>query len=513
VNIEVSGEVYVSFGDRIVEETGTIEGWVFNDEDRDGVRDNQEDGVPGAIIVVSTGSTESDVAGFFSLTVPVGRYTVTEQDPPGYSSTTPNTLHNIEVLADQTTVVSFGDMVQEDINFDIIELANTEKALSIVATDLREDSGGDLELVLGTRYSGGSNNLLVWHNQRRNSRTPNSAIFDNTPTFTRPNIADVTTLKTENIGGDGAGDVIAGLANPTGVDVNIWIGGDGLLPDSPNEELMAESAEVIWDLELTDFSGDGIDDLILAVDRSFYQGHVEFWKGLGGGEYVQIPEATLKTGADPSGDPLGSVRAVEVEDINGDGQLDLVVGSLYSTGRSTVDVYHQDPLDFVLDLLPIQRFSISGELSGLELVDMVEDDAGDLDIVASVKTSDVLGGVELWHQYADGRFGIFTEGGRIRDDWMDTGGAPLSLLMTRLDNDVFPDVIVGVRAGYTFDSTLEYARGFGHLPSESVATTDWSIGAVITVTEGDLNMDGVTDLAAGTQTSSSSGKVFVFFRQ
>lgn len=514
VNMTAEGQVeVVNFGDRMVDETGTIEGYVFNDEDRDGTRDNREDGIPGAFIIVDGGSAESDVAGFFSLTVPVGRYDVTEQDPPGYSSTTPNTLRHIDVEADQTTTVSFGDIVQEDIEFDVIELANTERALSIIATDLQEDNRGDLDLVLGTRYSGGSNNLLVWHNQRRNSRTPNSAIYENTPTFTRPNVADVTTLRTEQIGGDSAGDILAGLANPAGYDMAVWIAGGGDLPTTPDYELLAQNGDVVWDVEIVDFTRDGVDDLVVAVETGSYQGHVEFWKGRGNGEFTLIPDATLTVSAGGLGEMLGTVRAVEVEDINDDGFRDLVVASLESDGHSSVNVYLQPALAFGVDFVPMQQFAVNGEISGLELTDMVEDDSEDLDIIVAVKTSETLGGVELWHQKVDGRYGILTEAGRIQDDWMDAGGAPLSLAISHLDNDVFPDVIVGVRSGYTFDGTIEIARSFGHLPSETQPTTEWSIGAVITMTEGDFNMDGIPDLAAGTQTSSTSGKVFIFFRR
>jgi hypothetical protein len=82
-----------------------------------------------------------------------------------------------------------------------------------------------------------------------------------------------------------------------------------------------------------------------------------------------------------------------------------------------------------------------------------------------------------------------------------------------LDNDIFPDILVGTRRNTGFEGTVEYALGFGHLLSESIPITDTSLGAVLTMTDADFNMDGVKDLAVGTQTSSTGGKLFVFFRK
>lgn len=87
------------------------------------------------------------------------------------------------------------------------------------------------------------------------------------------------------------------------------------------------------------------------------------------------------------------------------------------------------------------------------------------------------------------------------------------MVVMRLDNDIFPDVVVGTRRNTGFEGTVEYAHGFGHLLSESVPTTDISIGAVLTMVGADFNLDGVTDLAVGTQNATTTGKVLVFYRK
>ena len=161
----------------------------------------------------------------------------------------------------------------------------------------------------------------------------------------------------------------------------------------------------------------------------------------------------------------------------------------------------------------LQNFRVQGVVTRLGLVDMVEDDQQDIDIVLAVETSATTGGVELWHNHEDGYYGLLGESGRSMDDFMVTGGAPLSLILTRLDNDIFTDVVVGVRSGTGYEGTVKFARAFGHLPAEPESVSTSSLGAVMTMTESDFNKDGVADLAAGTQNSSTSGKVFILFRR
>ena len=506
--------VIANFGDTFLEETGTIEGYVYDDTNRNAIQDRGEGGVPGAVIVVGANSTESDTQGFFSITVPSGNYTVYEEDPPGYTSTTPNILHGIRVDPDQVVTVSFGDIVRENLDFEVIELADTEKALSLAAGDLREDNRGDPDLILGTRFSGGANNLLVWHNERRNSRTPNAAIFDTTPTLSRSNPADVVSLLGEDLDGDRDIDLITGLATVTETDLNVWISEAGNLPNVADMSWHTDNGEIVWDLQKVDIDGDGIDDLLAAVDEAgTSKGHAEIWWGRGGGRYELTSESFVRRMADGLGTPLFSVTAARAADLNGDGRNDLVLSSVEGNGVSSVHVYRQSALGLLGDWIPVQEFEVVGDITHIRLMDLVEDDQGDVDIIIASATSEYTGHIEVWHQGFDGRFGLVSEAGRTMDDQMPTGGAPLSLIVTRLDNDVFPDTVVGVRQNNSYEGTVEYALGFGHLLSEPSPITEWSIGAVLTMTEADFNVDGVNDLAVGTQNSSSSGKIFVFFRQ
>ena len=511
-----AGDVFeVNFGDAYGVDTGTLEGYVYLDEDRDGRRDKGEtSGVFGASIVAgAAGSTESDVQGYFTLTLPVGEYQIVENDPPGYSSTTPNILSAVRIKRDQTTTVYFGDFVQEDVDFEVIELSDTEKALSIAAGDFGEDRTGDPDIVLGTRFSGGSNNMLVWINNRKNSKTPNTAIFNSAPSTTRASRSDVTGLIAEDLDRDGDDDVIAGLATTKFSDLTVWSVDAGAPSELPDFEYQTDNGEIVRDLQHVDVNRDGVMDLVLAVDEVGVGGHAEIWWGQGGGAYYTDSTSFVSGAADGVYTPLLTVTSARCADLNGDGAMDLVLAEFDGSLRSRVHVY-LNASDFGgFKPAARQNFHVAGEITQLHLGDQVEDDQGDVDIVLAVQGTDVTGHVEVWHQYPDGYFGLVDESARIANDRMLTNGAPVSMRVMRLDNDIFPDILVGTRRNTGFEGTVEYALGFGHLLSETIPITDTSLGAVLTMTDADFNMDGVMDLAVGTQTSSTGGKLFVFFRK
>ena len=507
--------VVINFGDVYGKETGTLVGYVFLDIDEDGSMDPNEVGVFGATIVaVGQGSTESDTQGYFIMTLPVGTYKIYEEDPPGYTSTTPNILAGVKINPDLTTTVFFGDMVEEDVDFEIIELSDTEKALSITTGDLGEDARGDSEIILGTRFSGGANNMLIWENHRQNSQTPNSAIFDTNPTTTRPSTSDVTSLHATDLSGNGYADIISGLASSATPDLNIWMVDAGIPGDAPAREYNTKNGEVVRDMQELDFNRDGFMDLVLAVDEVGEAGHAEIWWGAGSGEYYLNDQSIVASAADGFLSPLPTVTAARAADLNGDGFTDFVLSSLDSSFRSTVHIYLNTGYDSrYFDWIPIQNFHVAGLVTQIRLGDQIEDDQRDIDILLAVQTGDVSGYVEVWHQAEDTYFGLVDESQRIPNDRMYTNGAPISLMVMHLDNDVFPDIVVGTRRNTGYEGTVEYALGFGHLLSEARPATDISIGAVLTMAHADFNMDGVQDLAVGTQNSGTTGRVLVFYRR
>ncbi|MGQ9603292.1 MAG: SdrD B-like domain-containing protein [bacterium] len=86
-----------------------IVGVVFDDLDGDGTKDTGESGLSGVTIRLNTGATTLTVTeGYYSFRVDPGSYTVTEIDPVGYTSTTPNAV-SVTVSKGSVAKVDFGD--------------------------------------------------------------------------------------------------------------------------------------------------------------------------------------------------------------------------------------------------------------------------------------------------------------------------------------------------------------------------------------------------------------------
>jgi uncharacterized repeat protein (TIGR01451 family) len=114
VHVELAmGEAYqVDFGDAPVTSTfAIVMGTVFEDTDGNGAVDTGEGGIEGVLVSLSTGiSTTTDLYGRYTLsTTETGYVQVSETDPDGYHSTTPDTVTvNIAELG-ESYVVNFGD--------------------------------------------------------------------------------------------------------------------------------------------------------------------------------------------------------------------------------------------------------------------------------------------------------------------------------------------------------------------------------------------------------------------
>ncbi|OQX24420.1 MAG: hypothetical protein BWK80_20885, partial [Desulfobacteraceae bacterium IS3] len=96
---------------------GTVSGRVFDDADKDGIRDAGEAGLEGVRVVLTDNKgnqrevfTSADGTYLFNDVKP-GVYTVAETDPDGFSSTTPNTV-NLNVNRVQAVTADFGDYAE-----------------------------------------------------------------------------------------------------------------------------------------------------------------------------------------------------------------------------------------------------------------------------------------------------------------------------------------------------------------------------------------------------------------
>jgi hypothetical protein len=100
--------------------TGSVSGTVYNDLNGNGVQNPGEPGLPGVTITLRNNAnavvatTTTDANGNYSFTnLPVGAYSVTETDPAGLVSTTPNTVA-VNVTSGGTATANFGDRPATD---------------------------------------------------------------------------------------------------------------------------------------------------------------------------------------------------------------------------------------------------------------------------------------------------------------------------------------------------------------------------------------------------------------
>jgi type II secretory pathway pseudopilin PulG len=536
VNIPSRGDsVYVTFGDYKLLHPGDINGLVYQDDDNDGVHDNKEAGIANVTITLETDeSTVTDASGVFHFRVEEGAHTVTEADPPNHTSSTPNVL-NISVVRNQVTNVEFGDIGQQDVSYQEIRLANTQRALSISSADLAEDNKSDQDLMLGTHYVGGTNDILVWWNQRVNSGTPNSSIFNQTPTVQRVVNADVNGVATALLDANSSADLMT-VMGTTSNNMAVWLTqtgkNAGLPPTAPSQYYGAGGAMSVNDVTVGKLDDNNITDMAVGSRTGTYTGRLQIWHGQGGKDFqssgadvyttVPIPARTLTY------ETLGEVVSLAKADFNRDGKDDLVVGTRRSSSLSVVYLFMSgtpsvtDTLGGAL-AIPVggttqpyyvkARLQVTGTLNDVLAVDMKEDNGNDVDILVATETSNLTGEVTLWHNRGNNHFGSGTVPDTTPNDSVDPHGAPLSMVATTADNDVFPDLVIGTRNSAIYDGQVILYRAFGFLPATGQVVSTTGVGEIVTMTAADFNKDGAPDLATGSRTSSTTGKVVVFFNQ
>jgi hypothetical protein len=93
----------------------TLDGWTFNDLNRNGLRDSGEDGLPGWTVTVTDGrgtprTTTSDATGMYHFeNVEQGTYRLSVQAPRGWGATVPETgVHTVTVAGQSDRTFDFG---------------------------------------------------------------------------------------------------------------------------------------------------------------------------------------------------------------------------------------------------------------------------------------------------------------------------------------------------------------------------------------------------------------------
>ena len=509
--------VTVNFGDYAGIVYGTLHGYVYLDTNEDGVRGGGEEGLPNVVLRVSSGdSTMTNAKGYFKFTLAPGTYSLTETDPAGYTSTTVNTFTNILIAPDTFVVRNFGDILQTRTDFVEIHISNTDRVLSVATTDLREDGQRDQDIVLGTALVSGLGNMLIFHNQWETSTMPITELFKSEPTYRRDAGQNINTMSRGNLSGDAVPDILTGLDCNASPNIQVWFtGSGGVLSTSPDASYVTGGANVVMDSKLADLDGDGDMDLVVGLRSplGIYSGGFQIFRGSGGS--FSSHQYVTKAGTGGSIN-LGEIWAVETGDMNGDGHVDIVVGSHGNAYLGHIDIYLNDGSGTVSWH---SRYRAPYAVNDLKVVDMMEDDAGDPDIVAAVSSGPTTGAVLLWLNEA-GVFGQPDTTGyafgaeetpRWPDDWVDAEGAALCLSILHLNRDIFPDVAYGTRNSVLYEGNIYVLPCYGTLPDGGQKINQTFSGEIITMDVADFNKDNRPDLVVGTRTSAAQGKLVAYF--
>ncbi|MDH3216244.1 MAG: FG-GAP-like repeat-containing protein, partial [Candidatus Krumholzibacteria bacterium] len=397
-NVAAAGDTaVVNFGDTQNPNYGRIEGYVFLDDDQDGLRDPAEDGIANVTLTLSTGdSTLTNTQGFYEFSIPPAVYDITERDSEGYTSTTVNTYTGIVIAPDTVVTIDFGDILLQQDDFIEVVIANTARALSVDAADLEEDNKNDVDIVIGTPFSSGSGNMLVFLNDRKNNTTALSALFNNAPDYQRNSGNNINTLSVYDFSGDGRPDVLAGLQFNTGNNIQLWYnGGGGVLGAAPSVGYAASASNYVLESELADLNNDGHIDIIvgLATGLGTYSGGFEIFQGSGGGSFSS--SAYVYTAGQTGALRLGEVWALDTGDVDGDGDSDLVVGTRVNAYAGYVDVYLNSG-NASGNMTWDARYAMSGAVNAVRIVDMAEDNLGDQDLLVGLSSTANAGALFLW---------------------------------------------------------------------------------------------------------------------
>jgi hypothetical protein len=492
--------------------TGTIEGTVFLDENEDGVFDATEPGIPSVSVMLSNGdSTVTDASGEYSFTVEAGTYDVMEEDLGGYVSTTVNNVAGVVVAADSISVVNFGDILATELSFTVITLGETQRALCITSADLGEDNKGDQEIILGTKYVAGVTNLNVWFNNWRNSSTPNSAIFDQSPTYSRTPGEDILSIDSGDLDMDGVSDVMTGLTSSSGK-VLVWLtqtsgGNKGKLPDVPSDFFFTSNLADVHAMKLKRMGPDADLDVALGTEYNYPLGKMEIWFGDGFGGYHNSFEDIY----DFAGlQLLHSVRSLDFADVVNSPAGDMVLGTESGIYNGRIEIF-RDLGSPNGKFVHYRTLESDGSVGALAVRDMLEDSHGDNDIIVGTITGVGTGRLDIWHNNGDGTFGVLSNlGVRVPSDSVVVNGEILCLGVEQLNNDVYPDIVIGTRRAAAYSGEVMVFQCYGYVPSAPQWVSP-DVGEAITLTVNDFNKDYKYDLAVGTRTSLSQGHVVVFF--
>ena len=349
--------------------------------------------------------------------------------------------------------------------------------------------------------------MHLWENQS----TPNSAVFDQDPWYSRTPNEDIFSIVSGLVNGDSRNDVLSGLTSSSGKTL-VWItqgtgNNKGILPTSPSSYFISSGSDVLTTV-LYDANHDGDLDALIGTEYLANQGRLEVWFNNGSGSFTRSSGDVYQwAGAHL----VGSVTSLAVGDITGNLYGDVVLGTATGSYSGKIEIFSANGASGTYSYLT--TINATGRVNALALCDMLEDSDGDIDIIAGTSTGLGMGWVELWHNNGDGTFGVDYDslGSYSPSDTIQFNGEVLCIGVEHFDRDVYPDLAVGLKNSASYTGEVRVFQCYGYLPSADNSWISPDVGEAITMTVNDFNKDYAYDMAIGTRTTLSNGHVVVFF--
>jgi hypothetical protein len=445
VNLASGQTRVINFGDISTTPIGVIQGVVYEDLDKNGVRTVSEPGVEGVSISLDDGSqTNTDSNGFYSFVARKGSYTVVETDLSGYSSTTPNSASVSIAAADDTVRVDFGDYAgpisgtleghvfldtNEDGIYDVGEdgLANVTIRVSSGDSTTTNANGYYRFSLEPNIYSVQETDPVGYLSTTVNNYVNIKITADTTVVrnfgdvleerqdFVEIHISNterVLSVCTADMEEDGRSDmdIILGTALSTGIGNMLIFHNKWESATTPVGELFQtdpdyrrDAGENINTMNDYDLNHDGVNDVMTGLDRSLTS-NIQFWYTGNGGVLTSSPVSQYISSG--SNEVLDSRMA----DFDMDGNVDLLVGLKSSLGTSGGFEVWQGiggsvfmSLQYVTEAGPDEDIDLA-PVWAVEAADV--DGDGDQDIIIGSHVTDYTGYIDIYENagYGSGSF-------------------------------------------------------------------------------------------------------------
>ena len=509
--------VVTNFGVALGAPKGTLSGYVYEDLNRNSVMDNGEKGLSGVVMQLSNNTTTTtDNSGYYEFKLDAGKYDLYEVDATGYTSTTPNIIESIAIVVNTTVTKNFGDILMKDLSFVEVAVSNTKRPLSVSVADFGEDNRNDPDIILGTPAA--TNNIFLYLNAWTSTSTPLTSLFPSTANKSYKSTTDVNAIKWMERNGDGYMDVLAGVES-SGNNVQDWYNNSsknilGKASNAPNQINSAGSSCATTRFHVSDMNADGMPDLVVGLKSkvSTWAGGFQEQLALAPGSYASS-QVTTQNG---KGTTLGVVAGLDTGDLDRDGDLDLVVASNNGNTWGHIDIFLNDGKG---KLTWSKRLLAKGGVNDVACADLQNDGKGEPDILVATTQATNVGAVQVWLN-KDGVYGVddktsfvynSDEDHKVPDRTYDTKGEALCVAMSRLDADVYPEIIIGTRSSSFYTGDLWVVQEPGTV-NEKISNVKVNVaGEVVSFDIADMNLDGNKDIVVTTRTSASAGKLAIYF--